>query len=148
VAGAVGRKVRRVGALQGETPSLSGRGSLGSRDPLPVRGAGEKGREGDPEREMLSGSVERREHPRGPKGPREHVVPPRVNLPGSEEGHSCPGGTKPLERRCQAERFGKKAQERSRALERGHRSPGRKKALEGEAHERWGLKEASEGSRR
>jgi hypothetical protein len=76
------------------------------------------------------------------------VAPPRVNTSGSEEGHSCPGGSNPLERRCQAERFGKKAQERRRALERVNRSPERNKALKSEAHERWGLKEASEGSRR
>jgi hypothetical protein len=37
------------------------------------------------------------------------VAPPRVNTSGSEEGHSCPGGSNPLERRCQAERFGKKS---------------------------------------
>lgn len=76
------------------------------------------------------------------------MVPPRINTPGSKEGHSCPGGSKPLERRCQAEKFGRKAQERKRALERVNRSPGWKKALKGEAHECWGLKEASEGSRR
>jgi hypothetical protein len=76
------------------------------------------------------------------------VVPPRVNPPGSEEGRSCPGGNNPLERRCQAERFGKKAQERRWTLERVHRSPGRNKALKSEAHECWGLKKASEGSRR
>jgi hypothetical protein len=43
--------------------------------------------------------------------------------------------------------FDRKAPERNRKFERMPASFGRRKALKGEAHERWELKEASQGDR-
>jgi hypothetical protein len=54
---------------------------------------------------------------------------------------------KPLKRRCQAERVGKKAQKR-KAFGKPFRRPwGREKALERKAHERGKLRKASEGNK-
>jgi len=50
---------------------------------------------------------------------------------------------KPLKRRYEAERFYEKAHERKGRQKRRSDHPGGDKALKSEAHERWGLKEAS-----
>jgi len=75
------------------------------------------------------------------------MAPAGTKTPGCKKGHGSRDGTKPLKRRWKAARFSKKAQERNeeRELFFDHRAGD--KALKGEAYERWGLKEASKGSR-
>lgn len=87
----------------------------------------------------------RRESPRGRK-PRRARAPTRINRSGSEKGHGFFGGRKPLERRCKAVKVLQGSAGAEGRRETFYRSPGRRKALKGEAQERWGLKEASEGS--
>jgi len=85
--------------------------------------------------------VPRRESPRGRK-PRRAKAPTRINRSGSEKGYGFFGGSKPLERRCEAGRVSQQSAGAEGGRETVHRSPERRKALEGEAQERWGLKEA------
>lgn len=61
---------------------------------------------------------------------------PELILREARKGHGFPGGRKPLERRYQAGRFGREAQERREWRETVIRSLGRRKALKREAQER------------
>jgi len=99
---------------------------------------------------MPSGEGRQRENPRGTKCLREHPPPTRTNPSGGSEGDGFLGGSKPLKRRYEAERFCGKAHERIGRRKRRSDRPGGDKALKGEAHERWRLKEASKdaGTRR
>jgi hypothetical protein len=83
------------------------------------------------------------ESPRGRKA-QESICPrPGLILRVARRGTAFQGGSKPLKRRYEAERFCKKAHERiGRRKRRSDHLEG-DKALKSEAHERWGLKEAS-----
>lgn len=72
-------------------------------------------------------------------------APTQTNHLGSKKGHGFLGGMKPSKRRGKVVRFFQEAQGRRQGLGRVFGSPGRRKALKSEAHERWGLKEASKG---
>lgn len=67
----------------------------------------------------------------------------RTNPLGGVEGHGSLGGIKSLERRYKAHRVLWQSAGMKRSRETGSGSPKGRKALKGEAHERWGLKEAS-----
>jgi len=71
------------------------------------------------------------------------MVLARTNPSGGVEGHGSLGGMKSLERRHKAHRVLWESAGTKRGWETDFGSPKGRKALEGEAHERWGLKEAS-----
>jgi hypothetical protein len=87
----------------------------------------------------------RRECPRGQKA-QESISPrPGLILRVAIRGTAFQRGSKPLKRRYKAERFCRKAHERIGRRKRRSDPLEGDKALKGEAHERWGLKEASKG---
>lgn len=91
--------------------------------------------------EMPSGEGQRRESPKGQKA-QESICPrPGLILWVAPRGTAFQGGSKPLKRRYEAERFRKKAHERKGRRKRCSDHLEGDKALKGEAHERWGLKE-------
>jgi len=63
--------------------------------------------------------------------------------PGSYKEDGFLGGIKPLKRRCKAERFYGKAQERKEERVTFFRSSRRSKALKSETQERWRMKKTS-----
>jgi len=139
-------KATRAGALFGGRQP--GRGQRNPR----VHESGFRKGAGFQERKGISGGVDdfRRGsaagEPERSESPREHRPPARINIPGGTKGDGFPGGIKPLKRRCKAEGVLRKSAGAERGGETRSRSPGGSKALKGEAHERWGLKQASKGS--
>jgi hypothetical protein len=96
-----------------------------------------------PEVEMPSGEGQRWESPRGQKA--QESICPRSGLilRVAPRGTAFQGGSKPLKRRYEVERFRRKAHERIGRRKRRSDPLEGDKALKGEAQERWGLKEAS-----
>jgi hypothetical protein len=100
-------------------------------------------------RERIGGDARfgavRRESLRGQKAQESKSPCPELNVWGGKEGDGFSDGRKPLERRCEAEVVSQGSARAEGSGETQDRSSGRRKALEGEAQERWELKEASEG---
>jgi len=106
---------------------------------------GVQGWKGVSEGEMPSGEGRRRESPRGLNAQESNCPRPGLILRDGPRGTAFQCGIKPLKRRYKAEGFCKEAQERiGRRKRRSDHLEG-DKALKSEAHERWGLKEASKG---
>jgi hypothetical protein len=138
----VGKAIRAGALFGGKEPGRR------QRSPMAHESGFRKGA-GFQERKGMSGGVDdfrkgsAAGEPERSESPREQEPLTRVNPPGGTKGDGFPGGIKPLKRRCKAEVVLRKSAGAERGEETLPRSPGRSKALKGEAHERWGLKEAS-----
>jgi hypothetical protein len=111
----VARKFRRAGALDlsRENPGHDRLKPLNHIEVYVERHILSKWKRGrERERDFFS-SLLSRESPRGPESSREQESLTRTNPSGSEEGNGFFCGMKSLERRYQAEKFGRRASERS-----------------------------------
>jgi hypothetical protein len=130
--------------LRGERAKPSTRETLRFGEKLVVRPAEAKGERGQGCRESMPGSWEEGEPKRSGR-PRRAAAPTRVKSLGAKRGTAFTMGASRWGADGRREKSSGKARERRGSGETGVRSSWRRKALEGEAQERWELKEAPAG---
>jgi hypothetical protein len=140
------KKARRAGALYGgREPSpldLKPPGVPQGRDREVGFLKGREGRGG--ERDSGSGPMGGR-RPRGQKAQESKRPRPDLSHQGSRRGHGFSGGGKPLRRRYQAERVGRKARERKKEAETLFSITGEEEGSEGRSPGVWGAERGFQG---